>query len=1610
MELARVVQVFSRDSHGNEIVGSGYLLTHSSVLTASHVVGSSLSDVQVESRINKDWSSPVSRVIDLGNDVCVLQCSRRVSGLTGPAPQFGSLGTGANRVSGIAVGYPSYAARHDADAGSYIREVQISGEIATGTGFADKSVTLHLDAVSTPRTSSRSHTSEFAGCSGAALFVGDYLVGVINRDPSPDHPTILEGVRLAETIAAFRRDSPGAAEQLGELIGISMKSAFENATISQSSRAIKVAQSAQIRAVLDGIHGRLRGRGAELLMMRDFCSSSAADYFVWHADAWSGKSALLATFAAEPPSGIDIVSFFINRNRADQRGSRDFLHSIIGQLESYLDEPSGLGNPGTPIAALQGRFLDLLQRASAIANARGRTLVLVVDGLDEDFAFESSYGGAEPIVSLLPDGVPYLKVIIATRPYDYVIDATYSHHPFRRTQARILSKSLHAKGIQDVANRQIRAAASDGGRVLRSVLGLLVSSGQDLTANDLSAAISASDEEISTPAQILRYLQTDLSRTVRRHSQESARPAESPYAVSFEWAHATIPAEVESALGQQFIGSCQKKLRRWADEQLQSGWTDRLPRFFESGYPSLLAASADFEALIRVATHPGRQDWLLARRGGDDQALREISQASQHMQESDASPDLALFVALGFAQARIMHRNVRVPRALIEMWARLGNPTRAIARAISLPDRVERTGALVAIAAALVERADLSNAIDVSRAAEHVANMIPIPYERADALANVAVVYATAGRADEAARVLEVAEGAAHAGPDGYRMTQALIIVANARIATNKPGIAKKVLKVAERRAHAVLDSGLKAQALISIADKYIGVGAVARATRVLHQAERIASDMPSLYTRSEALAQLSATLTAAGLFRDAQRIGESIARDIDKAPVLTKLAVALIQAGERVEAAQVLKSAERAATAINESADKALALAGISSALYIVNESGRAAQVLHAAERAAHAASRDTKKSTALIRVATAYETAGDPARAEAAVRSAIDAAFAETSPWEEPRRADIATDLLEAGRVRDAERVGAMMTDGHWKASVLTAVATAYTAIGEAVRAVHALQAAEQAAIATTDSYSAADALANVANTFAGLGDLAGAEAALRAAERTAATISDVPWKAIAVASVARALISCGDRDAASRILEAAERAVSPTSVDHRGLDVLVAIAEAYTAAGDTNRAVRVLQLAELAALSTSDWRWQVELLLRVANGYSAAGHLEGAEAIANKIPVSHLKADVLTGVALGYATARDQTRAAQAFQAAENSALLIADVSWRSETMARIASALIAAGNARDAQRIGNSIPATKQRTRVLAAAGRAYIAANDWTNASRALRLAEEASSRLGDDHERAKLLLHIGDAYVAADKLAPALRAIEGAETAARAMPEDYWKTKVLIDVARAYTTGACPDHAARTLEAAENVANALRQADMRAHTLIAVANALTASGNATRAGTVLGAAERAAFAISDSQWRTEALTNVAHAFSQAGQPAKAADMLHAAQHSADSIRDSSVRTEALVGVAITSAAAQYPARAMRALDAAEATARTVPDPYLMAEVMISVARAHTAIGHPHPAERLMRVGLQDVAFDRYLSELERMTSSGELSVEQSAWPTRFISGFTSILT
>ena len=171
-----------------------------------------------------------------------------------------------------------------------------------------------------------------------------------------------------------------------------------------------------IKIVRDLAPDPLEDREQEIAELETFVRGSEDAWYALEASMVSGKTALMSSFALNPPDDVHIVSFFIRRIGGDGNDRESFALVMGAQLGNILGREyiEDVSEGRRPVE------LHKLLRQAATAcrsSAVPKTLVLVIDGLDEDSYFEKSDGqDAKSILSMLPKCLPVgVKVITAAR-------------------------------------------------------------------------------------------------------------------------------------------------------------------------------------------------------------------------------------------------------------------------------------------------------------------------------------------------------------------------------------------------------------------------------------------------------------------------------------------------------------------------------------------------------------------------------------------------------------------------------------------------------------------------------------------------------------------------------------------------------------------------------------------------------------------------------------------------------------------------------------------------------------------------------------------------------------------------------------------------------------------------------------------------------------------------------------------------------------------------------------------------------------------------------------------------------------------------------------------
>ena len=201
----------------------------------------------------------------------------------------------------------------------------------------------------------------------------------------------------------------------------------------------------------------LEDRVRELAELETFVRGSQDTWYAMEAGMISGKTALMSSFALNPPDGVHIVSFFTRRIGGDGNDWRSFSFVAGAQLAEILGDE--YTERASDPASQDTEFRQLLRRASTACRSdkNPRPLVLLIDGVDEDSYYERpDAAAAKSILSLLPRHLPEgVKVMTASRPNPRPPEDIVCDSPRRVVSLEvspIAQKKINQKDIENFLN------------------------------------------------------------------------------------------------------------------------------------------------------------------------------------------------------------------------------------------------------------------------------------------------------------------------------------------------------------------------------------------------------------------------------------------------------------------------------------------------------------------------------------------------------------------------------------------------------------------------------------------------------------------------------------------------------------------------------------------------------------------------------------------------------------------------------------------------------------------------------------------------------------------------------------------------------------------------------------------------------------------------------------------------------------------------------------------------------------------------------------------------------------------------------------------------------
>ncbi|MEU5666747.1 hypothetical protein [Streptomyces longwoodensis] len=1013
---------------------------------------------------------------------------------------------------------------------------------------------------------------------------------------------------------------------------------------------------------------KLVGREYELGYLADYCTSPTSEpYLWWRAGAWAGKSALLSSFALNPPAGVRTVSFFITARLAGQADRRAFSDVVLEQLLEIIGESMP---PLLTDATREAHLLGALDRAAKICHEAGERLVLIVDGLDEDQGVTVG-PDAHSIAALLPSSLPAdMRVIVSSRPNPPLPSDVPDDHPLRqRVTVCQLQTSPHAEVVRQDAERELKRLLH-GSTTELDLLGFLTTAGGGLTEEDLSELTDLSAWEIESHLSAVSG-RTFMSRSGRWRA-----------GTVYMLGHEELQQQAAKFLGVKRLEVYRQELNSWADGYRARHWPSDTPEYLLQGYFKLLQASGDKERMLACATDPDRHDRMLDIIGGDTSAIGEIT-TTQDFFVNQPNPDLLALSRLSIHRTRLSERNDAIPVNLPGVWAQVGRPSRA----------------------------------------EALARSITVPFRRVQALAAVAREVAAAGILTQAKRISIQAEKALDDISDEYERAQGLAVVARATGEAGDSSHARALIKHAELATNALTDVPRQGQVLVSIARATAAAGNV-------HRASEIADKISTWSECALALMAISIESANAGDLAYSRRIANSIRSRSERAQALAAIARAEDFGGNHRKAVKTLDTAEVTARAIRNPSRKAWTLASVALAASSIGRFSKAAEILNDAEQLVSLIGRSSDRDDILNALARGAAMAKDPDRAEAITRqvkgasrrlkafAALASALASAGygnkaidlakeTEEEARKVSSPSQTVKGlallsqaaaavGAIDHAEKVAWSISDLPQRERTLTVVAEAVARSGDIDHA------AEIAASMEKESQQD-KAFSIIASVAAGAGEL-------EQAKKVAASIRDPTTKQKTLTKLS-----------APR----ANTVTSPKRVDGNGSTSHAGIRKDHPKEVRDALTSRDFRAAEEISAAINEPYDQFKAIVATSHAIAEAGDIERAVQCAGSIRNTPLRVKALASLGQALIDLGHQETAERVFNQAVAISDAIASPTYRNQLTAQIAQQLADTGNLNRAEAIVHSMLESPAQQKALSAVA---VSAAASGSIDRALRIA------------------------------------------------------------------------------------------------------------------------------------------------------------------------------------------------------------------------------------------------------------------------------------------
>jgi len=1089
---------------------------------------------------------------------------------------------------------------------------------------------------------------------------------------------------------------------------------------------------------------RLEDRESEMTDLEAFVRSSDDVWYAMEADMVSGKTAVMASFALNPPDDVHMASFFIRRIGGDGSDRGSFAFVMSAQLAKILghEYTEPVRDP-----AQHTEFRQLLRRAATACRSETtpRPLVLLIDGVDEDSYFENPDGAdAKSILSLLPPRLPEgVKIITASRPNprlpeDVLCDA--NRRIVSLKPSSIAEKSINRKDMKIFFKSDVAVdigaflAACGGVLTVKDLRKLLTMRGYQRTRTwDVREYVDRSPGRILTPInvgfggqEVLAYrLGHDVvtRAVIRELDPDSFGEGDEPEDERW-WA----------PIREKALAPYLSIIRDWIKSCVEEGWSETTPDYMlsQACFNLMVADDRIDESLVKAIVNQGRYKEMWRRSKRRYTVLQAVDEEFLTVLEikCEGCSQVTLEVLYSVAEFRnlFVRSSIYISGLLTLHFLFFGTASEVVmGMALAVDEPEDRLRAFEEV-------------MDAKPEGDHVfLAFLPVMVE-------------------SVASYREVRDATFRFLVKVFMSVVNLTSRRGSRFNYNNFVLWKTVLSSIQS-----LSSFLGIEEIVREFRRPVecigGRGENSRKIEFLFAvAETVVGQIEDSNTRAQALRDVAVALANAGLADQALDAAGQIENPWQRAETLAGIAKALANAGLADLALDAAGQIEDSNTHAQALRDVAVALANAGLADLALDAAGQIENSRQHAE--------------ALVDVARVL--------ASASLTDALDMAEAfDSAEWitrscERARALGIAGALAGAGLVGQVFDATGCVEEFGRRAWVLSGIAKALAGAGLVDRALDTAGRIE-------DPRQHAQVLADVAKILVWVG--------LMDAFKAAGRIKD-PWgRAWALAGVVGALVGVGLVDRALEAVKEAARAAGRIEAPRQRAEALAGIAGVLVGVGLVDWAFEAAEEAvRVVGRIESSWTRE-RVLVGIAEALAGMGLVDRAFEAAERIENPGTRADALTGVARVLVGMGLADRALNAAAQIEDTWTRAWALSGVAKALAGIAKELAGKGLVDRALEAAEQIENSQQRAQALAGVAKALAGAG---LVDRALDVAE----RIKDTREHAQALAGIAKVLVKADTIG---KALEIAKTISVPGPRGRGQSEVIKALVRKNSSDAATE-------------------------------------------------------------------------------------------------------------------------------------------------------------------------------------------------------------------